>query len=120
MAYKCNTDGSSQSNKCLNSKVFCVGNSQGDLVFASANKIDFCSTLETEIKGCKGGLLCCLQHNWLPLIMETDSLIIKKILYGTWDIFFWIISVEVGEIRATMVNKNMTVQHKHREANFLN
>lgn len=37
--FKCNTDGCSKGNPGLNAVVFCIGNDEGDLVYAEAKKI---------------------------------------------------------------------------------
>jgi len=111
-SYKCNSDGG------LESKAFCIRDGHGDLVYAEAWKIDDYSALEAEVKGFKRGLLYCLSHNLIPLIMETDSLIIKKILDGIWEVP-WAISVDIREIREAMENKDVTVLHTFREGNKL-
>lgn len=51
-----------------------------NLIYAEAEKIDFCNALEAKVKAFKDELNHCVKHNLIPLIMEIDSLIIKKIL----------------------------------------
>lgn len=51
---------------------FCIRDGQGELVYASANKMDFCPVLEAEVKGFKAGLLHCISHNLISLTMKTD------------------------------------------------
>lgn len=48
--YKCNSDGFCQVNYGLCSKSFCIRDGQGDLVYARASKLEFCSSLEAELK----------------------------------------------------------------------
>lgn len=100
--YKCNSDDSSQLNRRVSSIAFCIRNSLRELVYARANKHDGFTTLEAEVKGFKGGFVYCLNHNLLPLIMETDSLIIKKILDGIWEVP-WTVSVDNREIKEEMI-----------------
>ncbi|KAG5604964.1 hypothetical protein H5410_026456 [Solanum commersonii] len=78
-SYKCNSDGSS-----LGSNDFCIRNGQGESIYAETCKTEFSSALQDDVKGFKGGLLYCLGHNLLPLIIETDLVTIKKILDGIW------------------------------------
>lgn len=42
----------------------------------------------------KEGLHYCVHNNFLPLVMETNSLILKKIFDGIWEIP-WSISVDI-------------------------
>ncbi|KAH0669205.1 hypothetical protein KY289_023698 [Solanum tuberosum] len=112
-SYKCNSNGSS-----LSSKVLCIRNDQGELVYAKVCKTEFSSALQDEVKGFKRGLLYCLGHNLLHLTMETDSITIKKILDGIWEVP-WIISIDIREIMEAMENKALTVTHTFREGNKL-
>lgn len=88
------------------------------MVYARARKLEVCSALEAETKGFKDGLLYCLSHNLFPLTMESDSLTIKKILDGTWEVP-WVISTDIREIREEIIDKEVMVVHSFREGNKL-
>lgn len=50
--------------------------------------------------------------------MESDSLTIKKILDGTWEVP-WVISTDIREIREEIIDKEVMVVHSFREGNKL-
>lgn len=97
---------------------FCVRNQLEDLIFAEFRSIELCSALEAEVKEFRLGLMYCVNHNMSPLNMETDSLIIKKVLEGIWEIP-WAISVNIRDIERTMENKEVEVVYTYREGNKL-
>uniref|UniRef100_A0A0V0I1K0 Putative ovule protein n=1 Tax=Solanum chacoense TaxID=4108 RepID=A0A0V0I1K0_SOLCH len=117
-SYKCNTNGSSKGNLNINTTSFCVRDDRGDLVVAQARRLDLCSALEAEVQAFKEGLLYCLNQNYTPLIMEIDSLVIKKILDGIWEVP-WVISEEIRAMKRELENKDVTVVHTYREGNQL-
>ncbi|KAH0669211.1 hypothetical protein KY285_023369 [Solanum tuberosum] len=96
--FKCNTDGSSKPILGASAMAFCVTNHLGCLMYAEAKSISFCTTLEAETKAFSSSILYCLEHNIMPLVMETDSLIIKKVLDGIWE-KPWSIAVEIRVIK---------------------
>ncbi|KAK6793579.1 hypothetical protein RDI58_007032 [Solanum bulbocastanum] len=100
----------------LSSKAFSVRNSNGDLVYAETESVMLCSALEAEVGAFKEGLQYCVSHNLLPLIMETDSLILKKVIEEKWEIP-WVISVDVRCIKNKLKNKDVVVNHIFREGN---
>ncbi|KAK4707129.1 hypothetical protein R3W88_033268 [Solanum pinnatisectum] len=116
--YKCNTDGSSKDNLNISTTAFCVRNDRGELVVAQARKLDICTALEAEVQAFKEGLTYCLNHHYIPLIMETDSLIIKKILDGIWEVP-WNISGEIRALKRDLKFIDATVVHTYREGNKL-
>ncbi|WMV29056.1 hypothetical protein MTR67_022441 [Solanum verrucosum] len=54
----------------------------------------------------------------MPLVRETDSLIIKKVLDGIWEIP-WSIAVEIRVIKRAMENGTTMIEHTCREGNKL-
>ncbi|KAH0722705.1 hypothetical protein KY290_005357 [Solanum tuberosum] len=56
---KCNTDGASKGNPGENSYGFCIRRSQGDLVYAEAQKIGNTTNIEEEITAIWKALSCC-------------------------------------------------------------
>ncbi|WMV32496.1 hypothetical protein MTR67_025881 [Solanum verrucosum] len=77
--YKCNTDGTSKGNLGPSSTAFCIQNGDGNLIFAEASTIEACYAIVAEVKAFKAGLKYCIENDLLLIIMETDSLIIKKV-----------------------------------------
>nr|XP_016445527.1 PREDICTED: uncharacterized protein LOC107770706 [Nicotiana tabacum] len=73
--YKCNTDEASRGNPGPSSIVFCVRNSEENLVYARATNI------VAEAKAIRDGLHYYVKHDLHPLIIETDSLVMRKIIY---------------------------------------
>ncbi|KAH0771764.1 hypothetical protein KY290_015745 [Solanum tuberosum] len=112
--FKCNTDGSSRPVLGTSAMAFCVRNHQGYLMYAKAKSISLCTALEAETKAFSRGILYCLEHNFMPLVMETDSLIIKKVLDGIWEIP-WSIAVEIRVVKRAMENSTTMIEHTYRE-----
>ncbi|KAH0655387.1 hypothetical protein KY285_030269 [Solanum tuberosum] len=116
--FKCNTDGSSRPVLGTSAMAFCVRNHQGCLLYAEAKSISLCTALEAETKAFNSDILYCLEHNLMPLVMDTDSLIIKKVLDGIWEIH-WSIAVEIRVIKRAMENGTTMIEHTYREGNKL-
>ncbi|KAH0642344.1 hypothetical protein KY290_033935 [Solanum tuberosum] len=114
--FNCNTDGSCRTQLQLSSKAFSVRNSNGDLVYAETESVMLCSALEAEVRTFKEGLQYCVSHNLLPLIMETESLILKKVIEEKWEIP-WVISADVRCIKNKLKNKDMVVNQIFRAGN---
>ncbi|KAG5586315.1 hypothetical protein H5410_046749 [Solanum commersonii] len=55
------------------------------------------------------GIEYCVEHNLVPLIIETDSLMAHKILCGSWEAP-WLISLNVGYITRLMMDTEVEVQ----------
>ncbi|KAH0661314.1 hypothetical protein KY284_026245 [Solanum tuberosum] len=74
--YKCNTDESSKVNAEISSKAYCIRIAQREFVYAKAKSFTLCSAVEAEVKVFKCGLMHCLRHNYTPLVIETDSILV--------------------------------------------
>nr|XP_009793482.1 PREDICTED: uncharacterized protein LOC104240345 [Nicotiana sylvestris] len=83
--YKCNTDGASKGNPGLRSLGFCVRNDEGDVVYARAVDLGVTTNVVAEAKAILQGLEYCVEHDLHPLILEIDSLVMKKVIEGEWD-----------------------------------
>ncbi|XP_049414633.1 uncharacterized protein LOC125877356 [Solanum stenotomum] len=116
--YKCNTDGTSKGNTGPSSTAFCIRNGDGNFIFAEASIIEACYAIVAEVKAFKAGLKYCIENDLLPIIMETNSLIIKKVLDGIWDVP-WAISVDIQCIKLWMEQAEVEVVHTFREGNRL-
>jgi len=66
------------------------------------------------VKAFKAGLKYCIENDLLPIIMEIDSFIIKKVLDGVWEVP-WSISVDIQCIKLLMEKGEVEVVHTYRE-----
>ncbi|XP_075080452.1 uncharacterized protein LOC142165958 [Nicotiana tabacum] len=80
--YKCNTDGASKGNPRSGSLGFCVRNDVGDLVYARVVDLGVTTNVVAEAKAILQGLEYCVEHDLHPLLLETDSLVLKKTIEG--------------------------------------
>lgn len=80
--FKCNSDGASKDNPGLSSGAYCVRNDSGGFIFAEIRRLGFCTNLVAKFKVFRLRLEYCINHNLLPITMETDSLSVKKIIDG--------------------------------------
>ncbi|XP_075087987.1 uncharacterized protein LOC142169942 [Nicotiana tabacum] len=83
--YKCNTDGASKGNPGPSSLGFCVRDDEGDVVYARAVDLGVTTNVVAEAKAILQGLEYCVEHDLHPLILETDSLVMKKAIEREWD-----------------------------------
>ncbi|XP_075097955.1 uncharacterized protein LOC142175269 [Nicotiana tabacum] len=96
--FKCNTDGASKGNLGPSSYGFCIHDCQGNLVYAKAKEISETTNIVAEAKAIAEGLDYCVEKNLHPLIIETDSLTMKKIIEGEWY-KPWCIGTDVRRIK---------------------
>nr|XP_018623243.1 14.7 kDa ribonuclease H-like protein [Nicotiana tomentosiformis] len=78
--YKCNTNGASKGNPGPSSIGFCVRDEAGDLVYAKSVDIGVITNVVTEAQAILQGLEYCVTHEKHPLILETDSFTLKKVI----------------------------------------
>jgi len=90
----------------------------GDLVFAKASALGEAANIMAEAKAICEGLEYCVERQLHQLIMETDSLVIRKIIDGEWATP-WCISVEVRKLKQIMNNYKILFQHVQREGNTI-
>ncbi|KAH0670783.1 hypothetical protein KY289_025276 [Solanum tuberosum] len=103
-SFKCNSDGASKGNPSPSSGAFCIRNGEGNLFYAEVGRLFDGSNLVAEVVALRLGLEYCVQHNLLPVTLETDSLSLKNILDGSWEIP-WGIVMEVKRIKMLMKDK---------------
>ncbi|XP_060190653.1 uncharacterized protein LOC132619916 [Lycium barbarum] len=84
--YKCNTDGAYKSNTGQTSSAFCIRNSEGNLVHAWASIIPDASCIVAEAREILERVEYCVANQLFPLIVETDSLLMTKVLNDEWEI----------------------------------
>lgn len=117
-SFKCNVDGASKGNPGPSSGPFCTRNREGNLIYAEDTRLFDGTNLVAEVVALRLGLEFCVQHNLLPVILEIDSLSLKNILDGIWEIP-WVIVMEIEGINMLMKDKEVIVEHILREGNQL-
>lgn len=110
------SDWGSQENLGVSALKFCIRSDQGDLVYVESYIIGELLATEAEIRTVKEVPNYCVQKVCLPLTIETDSLITKKILDGVWEVP-WIFSKNVCNIKFSMNTGNVEVVHTFKEGN---
>ncbi|XP_019237121.1 PREDICTED: uncharacterized protein LOC109217336 [Nicotiana attenuata] len=114
--YKCNIDGASKGNPGPSSLGFCMRNDEDDVVYARALDLEVTTNVVVEAKAILQGLEYCVEHDLHPLILETDSLVMKKVIEREWDPP-WVIANDVKKIREMKGHFNVIFQHVLREGN---
>ncbi|KAH0635770.1 hypothetical protein KY289_035685 [Solanum tuberosum] len=109
-SFKCNFDGASKGNPGLSSRPFCIRNREENLIYAEIRRLFDGSNLVAEVVALRLGLEFCVQHNLLPVILEIESLSLKNILDGIWEIP-WVIVMEIERIKILMKDKESIVEH---------
>lgn len=84
--FKCNSDGASKEKPCPSSTQFCIRNNVGSFIHARANRIPNTTNIYAETMTFGDGLNLCISNNLVSVVMETDSLTLKKVLEGEWEI----------------------------------
>ncbi|XP_060200320.1 uncharacterized protein LOC132628562 [Lycium barbarum] len=116
--YKCNSDGASRGNPGPSSYGFCVRNCHGDLVYTECKELGINTSMVAKAMALKKGLMYCFENDLQPLIMETDSLIMKNVVEGIWECP-WSIVAEVDIIKKLKARCNVLILHVYREGNSL-
>ncbi|KAH0651087.1 hypothetical protein KY284_030999 [Solanum tuberosum] len=77
---KCNTDGACRGNPGWSSIGFCIRDTRGDLIYAKATGIDIATNSEAETTAILYALRECMSRRLQSVVIETDSLSLKKII----------------------------------------
>ncbi|XP_070034187.1 uncharacterized protein [Nicotiana tomentosiformis] len=88
---------SSKGNPGPSSLGFCKRDDEGDVVYARAVDLGVKTNMAAEAKAILQGLEYCVEHDFYPLILKTDSLVMKKAIEGEWDPS-WVIEQDVKKI----------------------
>lgn len=80
--FKYNTDASSKDNPGPSSIAFCIRDWSGDLNYARITRISNTTSLQAEAMAILDAIEYYVTHHMMPLIIETDSLIMKKVIEG--------------------------------------
>ncbi|KAH0777307.1 hypothetical protein KY290_008718 [Solanum tuberosum] len=115
---KYNTDGASRGNPGLSSYAFCLRDEKGDLIHAEGASINNTTNTVAEAKAILEASKHCKQALYNKIIIQTDSMLLYKVLGGQWE-SPWIIRDMIEEIKTNLVNIQHIVQHVMREGNQL-
>lgn len=115
-SYKCNTDGNSKSNPGSCVAAYCIRDWDGNMRYAAAKRIQDGSSIMAEGEKIRFGLEHCIQNQYMPFEIETDSLAMKKILDEEWDPP-WSIVLTVQLIVRMRRSNRVLVTHMMREGN---
>ncbi|XP_060200359.1 uncharacterized protein LOC132628609 [Lycium barbarum] len=83
------------------SAAFCIRNEEGALVYAASKMLTDRTNIVAEAEAIRMGLSHCVEKQFFPLIIETDSMTMKMILNTEWKVP-WSISMLVEDIRRMM------------------
>ncbi|XP_059295494.1 uncharacterized protein LOC132048826 [Lycium ferocissimum] len=108
----------SKGNPGPSSAAFCIRNHEGDLIYAKAKRLTNITNLVVEAIAIEEGLEYCFDQQLLPVILETDSLTMKKVLDGIWEVP-WNISLVVQRIQHMKKDQAVQVEHVLRDGNCL-
>lgn len=82
----------------------------GYLVYAKAMEIGETTNIVAESKAIVEGLAYYVEQHLHPLIIETDSLVMKRIIEGEWEPP-WYIRTKVKKIKEMKDQFNVIFQH---------
>ncbi|KAK4721621.1 hypothetical protein R3W88_011854 [Solanum pinnatisectum] len=93
---KCNTDGASRGNLRRCSYGFCLRNRDVDLIYAHGEEIHEGTNIEAEAIAIKETLAHCVTVGITHICLETDSLVLIKVLTKVWKVP-WNIAITVKD-----------------------
>ncbi|XP_019241572.1 PREDICTED: uncharacterized protein LOC109221549 [Nicotiana attenuata] len=115
---KVNTDGASRGNPGRSAIGYCIKDDQGDIVLAVGKQIHETTNTVAEAVAIVEALQFCRSQHMTQVCIQTDSMLMKKIITGEWKPP-WCIIEEVEEINQLMEGTNCEVSHIFREGNKL-
>lgn len=90
----------------------------GDILCAKGRRLPNGTNLRAEAVAIKYGLEYCVLHEFLPMEIETDSLTMKNVLAGIWNVP-WSIAMGVNVVEELRRNKKVQFCHVLGEGNRL-
>lgn len=95
---KCNTDGAFRDTNGRASYAYCVRDTIGDLIYAQAEEIFEVTNNIAKARSIHEALKYIASSHLSPCVIETDSLLMKKVLDDDWEPP-WNISTSVDKIK---------------------
>ncbi|XP_070056779.1 uncharacterized protein [Nicotiana tomentosiformis] len=114
---KCNTDGACRRDNRGTSSNFCIRDGIGDLIYAQADAVEDTTNNIAEAQAIIEAPYI-IHMQFPPCIIETDSLLIKKVLEEVWE-SPWNIANQIDEIKTLLSRGVFQVVHVLREGNKL-
>ncbi|XP_016482344.1 uncharacterized protein LOC107803221 [Nicotiana tabacum] len=115
---KVNTDDASRGNPGRSTIGFCVRDEYEDIVFAEGKEINEATNTEAEAVAIVEALKFCRMQLYPQVYVQTDSMLMKKIMEGSWKPP-WCIVEQIEEIMQLLNEDNYVVSHIYREGNKL-
>lgn len=84
--YKYNSDGAVKGVGGPSAGAFVIQNDEGNLIHVESFHLGNTSVLMSEAVALRKGLEYSIQHQYLPVQLETDSLMLQKLLNGIWEV----------------------------------
>ncbi|XP_070041045.1 uncharacterized protein [Nicotiana tomentosiformis] len=97
---------------------FVLRDEAGDVRFALGREIQEVTNNEAEAITILEALRYCVQHRYTHILLQTDSMLMKNVIDGTW-IAPWAVITYVEEIKDIMEENNFRISHIMREGNKL-
>ncbi|XP_019240115.1 PREDICTED: uncharacterized protein LOC109220106 [Nicotiana attenuata] len=115
---KVNTDGACRGNPGRSSIGFCLRDEVGDLVYAQGKEIKEGTNTEAEASAILEALRMCRSMNLRQIWLQTDSMLLKNIIEGSWKPP-WCIFDQIDEIVRLKGEFTLRISHTFREGNYL-
>ncbi|KAH0746058.1 hypothetical protein KY285_007715 [Solanum tuberosum] len=111
-------DGASRGNPGRSTYGFCLQNWKGDFIYAQGEEIHKTTNIEVEAIAIREAIYHCITTNLNRVWIETDSLVLVKIISGVWEIP-WNVSTLVEDIKYLAQHYEFIIQHVYREGNSM-
>ncbi|MCD9638377.1 hypothetical protein HAX54_022316 [Datura stramonium] len=82
--FKCNIDGACRGNPEEGTDAYCIKDEKGDFIHVEARRLGIISSLSAEATTIERGIEHYVGHNRLPVLIESDSLVMINILEGRY------------------------------------
>ncbi|KAM3217162.1 hypothetical protein P3L10_026605 [Capsicum annuum] len=113
---KCNIDGACRGNPGMSSYGFFIRDDTRNLVYARAKGLGMGTNAEAEAIAVKEALDFCYEKDFKNLIIETDSLGLRKMIIKQWKVPWQIVEI-IEDIRIYIHLINATITHTFRKGN---
>ncbi|KAK6786457.1 hypothetical protein RDI58_014982 [Solanum bulbocastanum] len=104
--------------KGKSSYAYCLRDREGNLIFAQADEIPETTNVEAETVAIKEAIYHCTTRGFPRVTIKTDSLLLKNILEGNWEIP-WNIRIIMEDTLTLMQYSTVNIEHIYREGNTL-
>ncbi|KAF3676769.1 hypothetical protein FXO37_05170 [Capsicum annuum] len=115
---KCNTDRACRGNPGIGSYGFYLRNEEGDLIYAQGENIGFTTNMVAEMRALQEEIKYCKENNIIKVQVESDSLILVRVLKRVWQVPWEVIEL-LEDIRRNEDLIDLQNQHIYREGTAL-